>query len=144
MVSRYFNNNGTFKILDTQTMDNFLFKFKIDDKYYKDGVYSYYVIPEGERPEYTSLKLYGTQELWWLLLLYNKRINPFYDWPFDSVEVDNYVDKEVIRIYGSEYTSAQYNEVYEDFSNMNDENRKIKIPNKTTAQNILKNFINYF
>ena len=50
-------------------------------------------IAEGITPELVSLQVYGTTDYWWLVLLANDVIDPFYDWLMRESEVEAYANK---------------------------------------------------
>ncbi len=50
-------------------------------------------IAEGTTPELVSLQVYGTTDYWWLVLLANDVIDPFYDWLMRESEVEAYANK---------------------------------------------------
>lgn len=57
------------------------------------GIYTPYFVQEGERPEHVALKVYGTEDYHWVVLLFNDAINPYYDWPLSESAITSYVDK---------------------------------------------------
>ncbi len=50
-------------------------------------------ISEGSTPEEISLDAYGTTDYWWIVLLANNVIDPFYDWLMRETEVYAYCEK---------------------------------------------------
>ena len=61
-----------------------------------DNLSNYYTdvdIPEGSTPENVSLDVYGTTDYWWLILIANDVIDPFYDWLMRESEVEAYANK---------------------------------------------------
>ena len=58
-----------------------------------DTVVAYlpYSIPEGERPDVTSHKIYGDVKYTWLLFLINNIHDPIYQWPMGSREFTTYI-----------------------------------------------------
>jgi hypothetical protein len=50
-------------------------------------------IREGDSPEAVSLSAYGTIDYWWLVLISNNVIDPFYDWLMSEREVYAYSEK---------------------------------------------------
>lgn len=55
-----------------------------------DIAYEYQVTDE-DTPEVIAHKIYGSAERSWIILLFNKIINPFYDWPLKNDVLDNYI-----------------------------------------------------
>ena len=50
-------------------------------------------IEDGSTPESVSLDAYGSTDYWWLVLLANGVIDPFYDWLMSESEVYSYCEK---------------------------------------------------
>ena len=50
-----------------------------------------YSIPEGERPDITSHKVYGDVKFTWLIFLINDIHDPIYDWPLATRDLTNFV-----------------------------------------------------
>ena len=50
-------------------------------------------IIEGATPELVSFDAYGTTDYWWLVLIANDVIDPFYDWLMRESEVEAYANK---------------------------------------------------
>ena len=63
-----------------------------------------YSIPEGERPDITSEKIYGDVKYTWLIFLINDILDPIYDWPLGSREFTTFIKSK----YGS-VTTAKNN-----------------------------------
>lgn len=51
-----------------------------------------HIIKDGEKPEHIAYKAYGSSELHWIILLSNQIINPYYDWPLSTRDLDSYID----------------------------------------------------
>lgn len=51
-----------------------------------------YNVPAGESPEVTSLKVYGRQDFYWVVLLFNNIKDRFYDWPLNQYDFEQYVN----------------------------------------------------
>lgn len=64
-----------------------------------DNIFIYYdyVIKDTDRPEILAERYYGDPEAYWIILISNKRIDPFYDWPL----ADKNFNKYIIDKYGS-------------------------------------------
>ena len=58
-----------------------------------DDVVQYfpYSIPEAERPDITSFKVYGDVKYTWLIFLINDIHDPIYDWPLATRDLTNFV-----------------------------------------------------
>ena len=63
-----------------------------------------YSIPEAERPDITSYKIYGDVKFTWLIFLINDIHDPIYDWPLGSKEFVTFIKSK----YGS-ITTAKNN-----------------------------------
>lgn len=62
---------------------------------------------EGDTPESVSMRYYGTQDYWWLVLVVNNIIDPLYDWLMSDDEIYNYCKL----LYGDEINAYHH---YED------------------------------
>lgn len=69
----------------------------------------FYFIEDGERPDVVSYKLYGKSDLHWLLFLFNDIINPLFDWPLSSKDMQKNIEEKYegssifVNIFGLEY-----------------------------------------
>jgi hypothetical protein len=59
--------------------------------------YYNYVIKDTDKPEILAEKYYKDPEAHWVILLSNKILDPFYDWPLAANEFDSYI----VTKYGS-------------------------------------------
>ena len=55
------------------------------------GLYDEYDIKDGETPELVADKFYNNSELHWLVLHYNEIIDPRFDWPLDTNNLNRQV-----------------------------------------------------
>lgn len=55
------------------------------------SVYQYYTLSNAERPEDVALSVYGDMSLFWIVLLMNDIINPYYDWLLTDDRLYDYV-----------------------------------------------------
>lgn len=53
-------------------------------------VYQRYVVPTGTSPENLAEKLYDDPNKYWTILLVNSIVNPFLEWPMDSITLEDY------------------------------------------------------
>lgn len=76
------------------------------------------IIKDSDRPEYISYKLYGSVEYFWILLVCNNILNPYYEWimPQESLyqyckqKYKNFPEKEnTIYYYKNEKNQKYYN-----------------------------------
>lgn len=51
--------------------------------------YHYYIVSNGERPEDVAYKLYGNSGYHWIVLIMNKIIDPYFEWPLSYSEFDS-------------------------------------------------------
>jgi hypothetical protein len=55
------------------------------------GLFDEYDIKDGETPELVAGRFYGNPELHWLILHYNEIIDPRFDWPLDTNNLNRHV-----------------------------------------------------
>ena len=65
-----------------------------------------YSIPEAERPDITSFKIYGDVKFTWLIFLINDIHDPIYDWPMATRDLVNFIKDK----YGT--INAAQNEIH--------------------------------
>ena len=70
------------------------------------GLYEEYDIKDGETPELVADKFYNNSELHWLVLHYNEIIDPRFEWPLDTNNLNRYV--------GSKYADVNAVHHFED------------------------------
>jgi hypothetical protein len=76
----------------TKTVINLMANAKLRSIIKNDIInYFSYSIPESERPDITSYKVYGDVKYTWLIFLINNIYDPIFDWPLNSREFGNYV-----------------------------------------------------
>ena len=86
---------GTYDIkgngIDTLVTD-LMVRVKIRAKIMNEAsLYDLYDIPEGETPEMTALKHFGSTHYHWIILLTNDIVDRYYDWPLSNFEFENYL-----------------------------------------------------
>jgi len=80
------------KPIKTKIAINIMVKAKIKSILKNDIInYFPYSIPESERPDITSFKIYGDVKYTWLIFLINDIHDPIFDWPLNSREFGAYV-----------------------------------------------------
>ena len=80
------------KPIKTKIAINIMLKAKIKSILQNDIInYFPYSIPESERPDITSFKIYGHVKYTWLIFLINDIHDPLFDWPLNSREFGAYV-----------------------------------------------------
>ena len=55
------------------------------------ALHSLYDVPNGEQPEITSYKHFGTTDYFWVILLMNDITDRFYGWPLSDADFEKYV-----------------------------------------------------
>jgi hypothetical protein len=94
--------------------------------------YTYYTIPDGERPDVVSHILYGTSEYYWTFFAINEQLkgNLYYDWPLSYQKFENMMIKEYDRC--SAITFMPIHNIIDEYNN------KTYIP---TSRNIFENAV---
>jgi len=78
----------------SNTITNILQRVNVHDSVFSNASFYYdYYIQEMDRPDIIAHKLYGNVDYYWLVLLANKMINPFYDWPLNQTEMESFLLK---------------------------------------------------
>lgn len=108
MANQYFNYLPNFayvsrepdaQILDFVLLKNIFRRVKLSNEVIGDlSNFTLYKIKGDERPDQVAFKLYGDQDLDWLVMLANNTLNQYEEWPMSNVSFYNYM----IRKYGSE------------------------------------------
>ena len=142
MTMNYFDKLEKFTFSD-QELDNIFFSYQVPDTFYQKGYFMEYFVQNGQRPEHVSNQVYKTPKLYWLVLLYNRRIDPFYNWPLDMNELELVAEKEAELQYGAGYTTAQYTAIHDELYLANERLNKILLPHPNGVEEILKDISNY-
>ena len=58
-----------------------------------------YDAQDGDTPESISHRLYGTVDFFWVVLLLNEALNPYYDMALDNISLENYIKKKYFGKY---------------------------------------------
>jgi hypothetical protein len=72
------------------------------------GLFDEYDVKDGETPELVADRFYNNPELHWIILHYNEIIDPRFDWPLDTNNLNRYV--------AGKYTNVNAVHHYEDAS----------------------------
>ena len=99
-MSRYFNyfpktnytsaNNS----IITDNVTNIIARYAFENKLKENtSVYYEYNIQESDTPEIIAFKYYGNAERHWIVLMFNQIFDTQYDWPLNSNNLNNYIDK---------------------------------------------------
>jgi len=82
----------------TDYATNLLVRFKfIDDVLQNRSAYYPFTIPEGERADTVADKYYGDAKYAWVVNIFNRYVDPLWEWPLSNEEFDAYIARE----YGS-------------------------------------------
>jgi hypothetical protein len=74
------------------------------------SLYDEYDVKDGETPELVADKFYNNSELHWLVLHYNDIIDPRFDWPLDTNNLNRYVASKYANVNGiHHYEDANLN-----------------------------------
>lgn len=65
----------------------------------ESSFYIDYDIQEGDTPENISHRLYDTSSFFWVVILVNQALNPYYDFSLDSQSLENYTKKKYFGRY---------------------------------------------
>jgi hypothetical protein len=88
----------------TRRITNILKRFSpLEEILNNVSLYYDYVIRENETPEVVSYKFYDTMEYHWIILMFNRKFDPYYEWPMSNDQFSRYIDLK----YGSEQTAKQ-------------------------------------
>lgn len=142
-----------------QTLPNLTIRLAIFSAVKKNAALFYYIqVQDGQTPEDIAYKYYGSEELYWIVLLMNDMVDPFYDWVLSDSELIQYVynkygedklyavhhheatassdlDKGTWVNQGTVFSAPVTNLEYE--SELNERKRKIKLLNPAYVQQIL-------
>lgn len=85
---RYITPQGFAEMSDITTT------FKVRQKAIDEGAYPLNVsVPENDRPEVFSDRVYNRSDMHWMMLNMNNMANPYYDWVLSPAAFDNFVDE---------------------------------------------------
>ena len=79
------------------------------------GLYEEYDIKDGETPELVADKFYNNSELHWLVLHYNEIIDPRFDWPLDT----NNLNRQVVAKYTDVNATHHFEDANGNYTNGN-------------------------
>jgi hypothetical protein len=72
-----------------------------------------YVIRENERPGIVAQRYYKDETLDWLILITNKIIDPYFEWPMSNREFNDYIKKKYGSIPAAKTTYAKYYKIFQ-------------------------------
>lgn len=84
-------NKYRFTEQDFIVAKNIFRQFPVDNSAYATDLFAEFLVKEGARPDYIAELLYNNSGYDWVILLTNKVINLYNDWPLSSKEFENYV-----------------------------------------------------
>jgi hypothetical protein len=72
---------------------NLMVRVKVRSKILDESsLYDFYDIPEGDTPEITALKHFGSPLYHWVILMTNNITDRYYGWPLTTYEFENYIN----------------------------------------------------
>jgi hypothetical protein len=74
------------------------------------AIFYSYQIKNGETPEIIADKLYGDPNRHWIVLLFNKIMNPMYEFPLDDKQLIELVTKKYDQTYENSLTTIHHHE----------------------------------
>lgn len=80
--------NGNTNVTLTNILTRSAFLSEITEN---SAVFYDYDVKENETPEIIAHKLYGSVEYFWIVLLFNKLMNPYYDFPLNEEQLDDLI-----------------------------------------------------
>lgn len=92
---------------------DFLHRWKIRDSIKLNGsVYSEWIIRDADTLRNIAYRLYNSEHFYWIIMMLNDMIDPFYDWPFDESALSSFV----VNKYGAEniYKHHHWESEYDD------------------------------
>ena len=135
-----------------KVLQNFIHNFNIQS--INKAVMIEYLVKDEDTPENICIRLYNDSSLSWLLLYINNKIDPFFDWPLNTEELNAYIDnKYASRDDVHHWVKGNYivNETTAGASSIsnyqyelmeNDKKRLIRIPSVELVSQILEAFGN--
>ena len=95
-----------------RTAINIMTRAKLRNVIMNDVVqYFPYSIPESERPDITSFKVYGDVKFTWLIFLINDIHDPIYDWPLATRDLVNFIKDKYGTINAAKDTIHHYEQI---------------------------------
>lgn len=109
----------------------FLETFKDDIRFYQN-----YYVQDNETPEDLAERFYESTDWWWLILLFNEILDPFFDWPMSYMQLELW-SKKLVPTWEIDYPT--YYAKLEELVAANEEKRAIKILRATYLNIVMKN-----
>ncbi len=93
-MSKYFTNYPTIEYQGKKVRDLTKRSKARDDVLQDPYIFLPYTVREGEKPETIAQLYYGSVDDTWMVLLANNITDPYYEWPMDDEEFNQYfIDK---------------------------------------------------
>lgn len=98
----------------------------------ESSLYDLYDVPEGDTPEITALKHFGSSMYHWVILLTNNITDRYYGWPLTTFEFENYINDKYTNPNGTHHHEITQLSGKTIGSGPSDYDHKIEV-NSTTA-----------
>jgi len=135
MYFRFFPR-GTYDLKgdgNEKLVTNLMARVKIRSKVLNESsLYDLYDVPEGETPEITARKHFGSQYYHWVILLTNDITDRYYGWPLPSFEFETYLKKKYTNPDGIHHYEITQSSGKTEGESPSDYSHKIEV-NSTTA-----------
>lgn len=89
----YFKNFPKIEYNGTTVRNIILKSAIISDVFSKKSAFYPYIIQEGMRPDMVANEVYGSPFYDWVVYFSNSVVDPYYDWPLTSNDLDTYIQK---------------------------------------------------
>ena len=101
----------------------------------KQTLFFKYIIQHGDTPENLSMKFYGTDKYWYLILIVYDIEDPYYDWILSDVDCMNYAKKYVEVNYHHLTDEEKNNKINQIYTKLAEHNarREILLPDKSCS-----------
>lgn len=135
-----------------KVLQNFMHNFNVQSV--NNVVFITYLIKDEDTPENICYRLYNDSSLSWLLLYLNNKIDPFFDWPLNTIELNAYINNKYANpdevhhwikntyIVNSNESGASPITNYEYEIEVNDKKRLLYIPTAELMAQILEAYGN--
>ena len=77
----------------------------------KAFIYYPYVIEDGERPDTLAHEYYGDVKYTWVIFFANDIVDPYFEWPLSTKEMNNFITKKYDSIAEAMSTIHSYNRI---------------------------------
>lgn len=97
---------------NTKLVVDVLLRVKIaKDLQNENMIYYKYDVQDGDTPEIIAKKYYGDPTKHWIILLSNNILDPFYDWPLTTTNLQNVLISKYGSVANSQTTTHHYEKV---------------------------------